>query len=548
MKARRQLGLKLQTAAATTLAGHVCPAHCKAVAEPMNRSRASAACPARPRWTAALAWLAAWMLCAWGPLVRAAEAEPAVPPARVGQLSFIGGAARVLLDPAIGWQPAELNLPIGARAALATEPASRLEVRIGSLGLWLAPDSQVGMSDLDDGNTVAELAHGRLVLRLRTPAAGERLAVTAEGARFVIESAGAFRAEFDARRHRFTVHVQDGSARLVLGTQELVLKENQWAAADARMQVVLEQGSGDTRVPLDDFAERRDRRNERASATGRLPPDLTGAAALDGHGSWRTDPVYGAVWYPDNLPPDWAPYRYGHWRWVAPWGWTWIDDASWGFAPSHYGRWLFLAGRWGWAPGSFGAATTPRRPIYAPALVGFYGSAEGAPWTYSAAAPAVVGWYPLAPGEVYWPAYAASLNYVRALNAPSVPDAAQIRGLPDAAALGPAHRFARTSFAATAVPETVFRGMQAVAANQIAMPPAALAQAPLSGRRAPPPPQARDAAAAAEGGPGQNGPARALAPDTQAARNPSVGPSHEHKRERPVKLPRRARREPAARD
>jgi len=24
----------------------------------------------------------------------------------------------------------------------------------------------------------------------------------------------------------------------------------------------------------------------------------------------------------------WAPYRYGHWVWISPWGWTWVDDAS----------------------------------------------------------------------------------------------------------------------------------------------------------------------------------------------------------------------------
>jgi len=38
---------------------------------------------------------------------------------------------------------------------------------------------------------------------------------------------------------------------------------------------------------------------------------------------------------------DWAPYREGHWAWIEPWGWTWVDDASFGFVTSHYGRWAF---------------------------------------------------------------------------------------------------------------------------------------------------------------------------------------------------------------
>ena len=34
----------------------------------------------------------------------------------------------------------------------------------------------------------------------------------------------------------------------------------------------------------------------------------------------------------------------GRWVWTEPWGWTWVDDQPWGFAPSHYGRWVNMAG------------------------------------------------------------------------------------------------------------------------------------------------------------------------------------------------------------
>src|SRR6266849_2839587 len=91
--------------------------------------------------------------------------------------------------------------------------------------------------------------------------------------------------------------------------------------------------------------------------------------------SRRDEPSYGAVWYPQAVPADWAPSRYGHWRWVEPWGWTWIDDQPWGFAPFHYGRWAYIGNRWGWTPGVIVA-----RPVYAPALVAFIG---GANWSLS---------------------------------------------------------------------------------------------------------------------------------------------------------------------
>ena len=50
-------------------------------------------------------------------------------------------------------------------------------------------------------------------------------------------------------------------------------------------------------------------------------------------------------------PGDWAPYRNGYWADVGAWGPTWVDDAPWGYAPFHYGRWAYVGGRWGWCPG-----------------------------------------------------------------------------------------------------------------------------------------------------------------------------------------------------
>ncbi len=72
-----------------------------------------------------------------------------------------------------------------------------------------------------------------------------------------------------------------------------------------------------------------------------------------------------------EVPAGWAPYRNGHWAWIDPWGWTWVDDAPWGFAPFHYGRWTVVDDRWGWVPGP-----VRQRAVYAPALVAFIGGAE----------------------------------------------------------------------------------------------------------------------------------------------------------------------------
>ena len=112
---------------------------------------------------------------------------------------------------------------------------------------------------------------------------------------------------------------------------------------------------------------------------------------MDDNGDWRPDPGYGNVWYP-RVAAGWAPYREGHWAWIAPWGWTWVDDEPWGYAPFHYGRWLSIRGRWGWVPGP-----PEVRPVYAPALVVFVGGGGGFGGN--------MGWFPLGPREVYVPSY-----------------------------------------------------------------------------------------------------------------------------------------------
>ena len=119
------------------------------------------------------------------------------------------------------------------------------------------------------------------------------------------------------------------------------------------------------------------RQAARGSESARyVAPGVIGYQDLDYYGRWQVVPTYGAIWVPTSVPAGWAPYRYGHWVWVAPWGWTWVDDAPWGFAPFHYGRWVSYGGYWGWAPGP---SYVGWRPYYAPALVGWVG---GAGWGF----------------------------------------------------------------------------------------------------------------------------------------------------------------------
>src|SRR5439155_1627090 len=121
-----------------------------------------------------------------------------------------------------------------------------------------------------------------------------------------------------------------------------------------------------------------------------VPAGVYGVDDLDHYGAWRVVPTYGAVWVPREVATGWAPYSTGRWVADPQYGWTWVDAAPWGWAPYHYGRWVYVDGYWAWAPGPLGA-----RPVYAPALVAFF----GAPGVRVVVGSPFVSWVALGWGE-----------------------------------------------------------------------------------------------------------------------------------------------------
>jgi hypothetical protein len=144
-----------------------------------------------------------------------------------------------------------------------------------------------------------------------------------------------------------------------------------------------------------------------------VSPEMTGVEDLDRNGRWEQDSEYGNVWFPTQVASGWEPYRDGRWMWTRHWGWSWVDDAPWGFAPFHYGRWVVLRGRWCWTPGHYVA-----RPVYAPALV-VWRQTPGVSINVSVRQPPPRGaWSPLPAKEVFVPNYRHSGDYANRVNRP----------------------------------------------------------------------------------------------------------------------------------
>jgi len=207
---------------------------------------------------------------------------------------------------------------------------------------------------------------------------------------------------------------------------------------------------------------------------------MVGYEDLDQYGRWQVVADYGTVWVP-RVHAGWVPYREGRWVWIDPWGWTWVDDAPWGFAPFHYGRWVYMPTGWAWMPGTIIA-----RPVYAPALVAFVG---GSGWHASLAINEPIAWFPLGPREPFIPVYRVSPEYVRAVNITHVT-------VTNVTVTNITYVNRTVPGAVTAVSRTSFVQARPVGAVAIAVPRAAIGQAPIAGTAAPVAPERASVVAA----------------------------------------------------
>lgn len=341
------------------------------------------------------------------PVATAANADP---PDRVAYLSDTRGDVGYSPAGEDEWFDVVRNRPLIRGDRLWTGRNARTELQVGSAAVRLGPDTSVELLDLDDGIAQIRMTQGTLNLSVRRVYSGQVFEVATPMLAFTVERAGRYRIDVDPRSGVTTVVVWVGEGDAYGDNSRFPLRAGdavRFYDSDLRDY---EQYGLPREDDFDRYSRDRDRRLQRAESLRYVDDDMAGYAELDAYGNWRSVRSYGHVWFPRNVRSDWAPYRDGHWVWQEPWGWTWVDDAPWGFAPSHYGRWVHVSNRWGWVPG-------PRnvRHVYAPALVFFVG---GSGWSVSLSlgGGSPVGWFPIGPREVYVPSYRASRDYFQRVN------------------------------------------------------------------------------------------------------------------------------------
>jgi hypothetical protein len=459
-------------------------------------------------------------------------AMAADPASRVARLSDFSGTVSFAPAGSDDWAGASLNRPLTTGDRLWSDQGSHSELHVGSTALRLGQNTGATLVDLDDRSTQVKLTQGALSVRVRSLPADQTIEVDTPNLAFTPQAPGEYRIDVAPDGSSTTVTVWHGRGTAYGDDRSTPLGAGQQVRFDGTNLAEVGGTDNPGRDAFDRWAESRDAREDASVSARYVGREMTGYEALDDNGTWREEDGYGAVWVPHAVPIGWAPYRTGHWAWVAPWGWTWVDDAPWGFAPFHYGRWAYVGTTWCWVPGP----VIPR-PVYAPALVGFVGGGGGGGVSWginiSIGSPGVA-WFPLAPGEAYRPVYAASPTYVTNINRTVVVNNVTVNKTiinnTNVTNIRNVNRFtyvnANNPAALTAVPAKTFVNGQPVGPAMTHLRPeqlrAQMAHAQFVSTPALAPVRASLVGAAANGGPHQLPPQQAFARQAIAVRAPAA--------------------------
>ena len=331
------------------------------------------------------------------------------PPGRVARVQYMSGQVSMQPGGVNDWIAASMNRPLTTADRVWTDKDSRAELNVGDGFIRMNSETSLTLTNVSDGTVQMELDQGTLSLTVRHLEKGEIYEVDTPNFAFTVMKTGVYRFDVYPNQDESWITVRNGYGEATGKGPAVRVNSGMQVRFRADNSLQHTAYSAPARDGFEDWAQVRDKRLDDSLSARYVSPGVIGYQDLDAYGHWEQAPTYGAVWVPNSVPVGWAPYRFGHWVWIAPWGWTWVDDQPWGFAPFHYGRWVYYGGGWGWAPGPYGGYWNP---YYAPALVGWiggggfgvgFGVGWGGGWGFGIGVG--FGWYPLGWGQPFYPRY-----------------------------------------------------------------------------------------------------------------------------------------------
>jgi hypothetical protein len=386
------------------------------------------------------------------------------PPARVARLSYLKGSVSFLRAGVDQWSDAALNYPVTTGDRIYTDSGARAELQVGNYTIRISERTDLIVTNLNDQLLQLGLQQGTLRVSVYRLPTGDTVEVDTPNGAVTAVQPGDLRLQVDPDGEMSEVAVYRGSVEVTGGGISQTLQAGQAAKLTGQDNVAL------VSIPLprgDDFdkwCEDRDRRISSSKSAQYVSPAVPGLDDLDDHGTWESVADYGPIWYPTGVAVGWVPYRFGRWVWVGPWGWTWVEDEPWGFCQFHYGRWVHVGVRWGWLPGPIAPV-----PVYAPAFVAFVGGPNFS-ITIGGGPVSLTAWFPLGPGEPFFPWYHCRETYIQQVNITNIKNVTNIMNIVNVTNINNVH-YAYRSIATTAVPANAFRNGQPVARQMVRLTP-----------------------------------------------------------------------------
>jgi len=361
-----------------------------------------------------------------------AQSYPGAP--GVANVSVANGYVTIVRGDSGAQVAATINAPLMPGDYIATGAGSDAEVQFDGISmLRLAQSTQVRFVNLDPSSREMQLASGTIDLAELQGADGSPQ-IDTPSLTLRPSQSGDYRVSVLGNGQTL-VTVRSGEAAIATGAGWQTLTPGSTLVAygpysnpSTVMQGAIAWDS------FDQFNASRDHSMVSAyNSNPYLAPTLAGYSNFANYGQWQNVPGYGYAWAPNNQSQtNFAPYQNGQWVWEPGYGYTWVANEPWGYAPSHYGSWLYRAnyGGWLWQPPAYQTQTTSASlaSAWLPALVTFFLTGNnggntggllsgllggllgnsGYPSYYNNAS---IGWIPLAPGEQYQPWYGQNASY-----------------------------------------------------------------------------------------------------------------------------------------
>ncbi len=347
----------------------------------------------------------------------------------VAEVSVANGNVSIVRGDSGAQAAATVNAPLVPGDYLSTGPGSTAEVQFdGASMLRVGSNSQVRLIDLSPGSREAQIGVGTVDLAELQGGGGAQIDTPSVAVR--PNQNGDVRVSVNGNGQT-AVTVRSGSATVSSGSGSQTLTPGSTLVASGPYSnpSINMQGA----IGFDSFDQYNMSRDQAiASAYNSNPylsPQLAGYSNLSNYGTWQNVPGYGEAWAPSNQSQNnFAPYQNGQWVWEPGSGYTWVDNAPYGYAVTHYGSWFNNQnyGGWLWQPPAYQDQSTSNAlaSAWLPAVVSFFlngGSGVDLGSLLSGGFSALnggnygnntdIGWIPLAPGEQYQPWYGTNYSY-----------------------------------------------------------------------------------------------------------------------------------------